>query len=285
MSHVNINLPAALAFLLSALATSADAARGFLDDSTASTFRAHGALMLIAWGFLLPLGAIIALYRRHFSKSFFPWHRALQVTGFVLSSIAFILAIKGINDAYGAYAEKKGQPLSDYSWNYKGYNTPANCEKAKTAEQAGEFLCTGPHVRMGFFIVGLSTLQVILGVTHHQIKKRFDAKSDDNKVWKRPVLPSYFHVYLGWTILALAYLQMYWGLQYFNHIAAKDDDNAMWKCRYIVIIFGAIFGILLLVEQALRWKAHGFNPCGLKHGMVLFPETPSASNGEKGVNP
>ncbi|GMI06012.1 hypothetical protein TrLO_g5659 [Triparma laevis f. longispina] len=56
--------------------------------------KAHGALMMISWGFLLPLGVILARFLKHREGGvWFKLHRAIQCTGLLLAIAGFIIAL------------------------------------------------------------------------------------------------------------------------------------------------------------------------------------------------
>jgi hypothetical protein len=76
-------------------------AESFAEDGKA-WWIAHGVLMILAWGFFIPVGTGIAVYRRYVGKtilkketSFYPMHRNFQTVGFLLTFIAFGLAAGG----------------------------------------------------------------------------------------------------------------------------------------------------------------------------------------------
>ena len=58
-----------------------------------SLFRAHGALMLCSWGFLLPLGVTIALAGRHRDPLWFKVHRGCNMLGLGLALVGWIIAL------------------------------------------------------------------------------------------------------------------------------------------------------------------------------------------------
>lgn len=67
--------------------------------------RAHGALMLIGWGWLLPSGVIIAKFFRHRPNAlWYQIHRACQTIGLLCSIAGFIIAIRNF-DVFGAKGE------------------------------------------------------------------------------------------------------------------------------------------------------------------------------------
>lgn len=71
-------------------------------DEGKAYWMAHGILMILAWGFFIPVGTSIAVYRRYVGKSilkketsFYPMHRNFQTIGFLLTFLAFGLAAAG----------------------------------------------------------------------------------------------------------------------------------------------------------------------------------------------
>lgn len=67
---------------------------------------AHGSLMLISWGFVLPLGVIIAKFLRHRDPLWFKLHRALQLSGLALALAGFIIALSNFNVFEPSYPAK-----------------------------------------------------------------------------------------------------------------------------------------------------------------------------------
>jgi len=56
-------------------------------------YSVHGSLMLISWGFILPLGAIFARYLKAYPDAlWFKLHRSFQPSGYLISLIALIIA-------------------------------------------------------------------------------------------------------------------------------------------------------------------------------------------------
>lgn len=63
-----------------------------------SSIRTHGSLMLVSWGFLLPLGVITARFFRHRPDAlWFKMHRVLQVVGLVIAIAGWAIALKNFN--------------------------------------------------------------------------------------------------------------------------------------------------------------------------------------------
>jgi len=74
---------------------------------TVDTLRAaHGALMFLGWGVIIPLGMLIARYFRHLGPNWFEAHRGFQTFGYILAIIALIIIlvdVKGINVPHGQF--------------------------------------------------------------------------------------------------------------------------------------------------------------------------------------
>ena len=75
---------------------------GSFADPAKPLWMAHGILMILAWGFFIPVGTSFAVYRRYVGKSilkketsFYPMHRNFQTIGFLFTFIAFGLAAAG----------------------------------------------------------------------------------------------------------------------------------------------------------------------------------------------
>jgi hypothetical protein len=86
---------------------------------------AHGTLMFLAWGVIFPLGALVAVYRKHMGYNddgaIFTWapnfylpHFYFQILGLVLNIVAFALAARGSFLEYDT-----GNPFADVLWNYE----------------------------------------------------------------------------------------------------------------------------------------------------------------------
>jgi len=61
-------------------------------------YLAHGSLMLVGWGLLLPAGAIIARFFKHRPHGlWFQLHRSIQMVGLLVTIIAWIIALTQFN--------------------------------------------------------------------------------------------------------------------------------------------------------------------------------------------
>ena len=68
------------------------------DNYAQSAIRVHGALMLFAWGVVIPFGAIIAIYGRD-NTAWFRYHLAMQATGVFLTMLGAGIAVDFVNDS------------------------------------------------------------------------------------------------------------------------------------------------------------------------------------------
>ena len=91
------------------LANSASLANcnGTITDVGASPAVYHGSLMLLSWGFLLPLGATVARFMKHTDPLWFKLHRGLQMSGLFLAFIGFVIALANFN-VFSGGASKAG---------------------------------------------------------------------------------------------------------------------------------------------------------------------------------
>lgn len=148
---------------------------------------AHGSLMLISWGFLLPLGVIIARFLRRLDPLWFKVHRAMQMTGVSLALIGFIIAVSSFNvfqAGYPAVNIMHGslglivmtlgvlQPINAY---FRPH------EKGTVKRQRWEYL----HKGSGYAAVCLGPITVIIGST---------LVADDGK---------YFQIMIGLSLVTL----------------------------------------------------------------------------------
>ena len=90
----------------------------------------------------------------------------------------------------------------------------------------------------------------MLGYVHHVIKQNHDKKLASGETtipWKRWIVPSWFHVLLGPTVIIIAHLTIVQGFQlfYFNHypnLFTNDPPPAIIRFGYAaIIILGITF--------------------------------------------
>jgi hypothetical protein len=91
---------------------------------------AHGSLMMLAWGVVFPLGALLAVFRKNvgeggtiFTKypSFYLPHLYFQCFGVLLNIIAVILAARANYLEYGT-----GNPFDEMNWEFTSALYPRN---------------------------------------------------------------------------------------------------------------------------------------------------------------
>jgi len=107
----------------------------------------HLALMSVAWGAVLPLGAIISKrFRKSMGEAWIHWHKRLQMTGWFLQAVGFLMA--------ALYAE-------EYSSHF-----------------------TGPHTFIGLFVVVVGTLQPVNGLLRPHNAAGGEAKTAKRAAWE-----------------------------------------------------------------------------------------------------
>lgn len=203
---------------------------------------AHGIFMMIAFAFLFPYGALIAVYRRKYRKgtSFYPMHRNLQLAGIAFMFFGFIFAVVGSKKMYGT-----GNPFASVLWNFEASSIPWN-----------------HHVKYGVTAIVMVCIQAILGYWSHLVKENHDLavananlKPGEAMVWKRPYFPSWTHVLLGMATILTGYIAIFQGLQIFNFIfngTTKVGGGLM--VAYVIVNLSAV-GCLI----AYLWEK--YNTC------------------------
>jgi hypothetical protein len=142
-----------------------------------SPIRIHGSLMLVSWGFLLPLGVITARFFRHRPNAlWFKMHRALQIVGLCIALAGWSIALKnfsvlGSGGGTGSSEDKKAyahaccgttamclgllQPLNAL---FRPHSPAEGGEKAKP-----RFLWEILHKSMGYIATVLALVTIGLG--------------------------------------------------------------------------------------------------------------------------
>lgn len=216
----------------------------------------------------LPAGGLVALFRPYFgggpqgrcckkAASFYPIHRNLQAIGIVLNLVGAIIIIAAVNSEYADYAASKGVSVLEFQMSID------------LSKFTGTF---NEHIKLGTLILCLSLVQGLLGWLAHVYKARWGktATADGDK-WARPVLPSYLHVYLGWTLIVLAWVQCFWGFEIYAYIFAADV-GAGYAITAVLVAVGAV---ALLVGQAKASRSRDYaGPCGkCKQVLPMKPAT------------
>jgi hypothetical protein len=187
---------------------------------------AHGILMCLSWGFLIPLGTLLAVYRRHVggkdgkilknSPSFYPWHRNLQWAGFILAMIGFGMGAAGSRQIYDT-----GRAFDDVLLNYRSPKIPWN-----------------RHVKLGVSVLIIAGVQVLMGIIAHIMKDRHGKKANAGP-WKRPIIPSWLHVVMGFACVCLAFVTIFQGLQIYDFIFYKLEKSPGKQEKCVLTLCGS----------------------------------------------
>lgn len=131
---------------------------------------AHGSLMMVSWGIILPSGVLIAHFFRHQDPQWFLIHRAMQVGGLLFALGGFIIAVTQFSvfaPNYYAPAQAHGimglivmtlglmQPINAYFRPHKDKKSAT----VSSARQKWECL----HKGSGWFAITLAVPTIILG--------------------------------------------------------------------------------------------------------------------------
>jgi len=135
--------------------------------------RAHGSLMLLSWGLLLPLGVLSARYLRHKPDAlWFKLHRGMQVLGLLLAAGGFAVALSNFSvfnkgasarslahGCVGVFVMALGlmQPLNAF---FRPHSSSAGEEKTP-ARKKWELL----HKGSGYTAVYLAPINILVGAT------------------------------------------------------------------------------------------------------------------------
>ena len=173
-----MNLPdcsVLLALTLLFWTTSAD--EGGEEDDTNKQLIAHGSLMLIGWGFLLPLGVISARFFRHRADSvWFKLHK-MQILGLVVAAIGWVIALNtwdvlgsGIGSARIEDRKVMAHAICGSTAMCIGFVQPLNAivrpHPPKDGEAKGKFrlLWEIVHKFLGYSAIILALVTIGLGV-------------------------------------------------------------------------------------------------------------------------
>lgn len=131
--------------------------------------QAHGSLMMISWGLLLPSGAIIARFYKHKGPLWFKIHRICQSVGLTLAIVGFAIALKNFDALsqtghIGMYHGIMGiivmsigvlQPVNAF---FRPHN-PEEGEVKKTSRKLWE-LC---HKSLGYSAFVIAFFTIVIG--------------------------------------------------------------------------------------------------------------------------
>ena len=248
---------------------------GSFGDPGRSFWIAHGCLMIAAWGFFIPLGTLLAVYRRYVGKSgngkilknepsFYPWHRNLQTFGFILAMIGFGMGAAGSRRVYGT-----GRAFDNVLLNFTSDQIPWN-----------------RHVKLGVSVLIIAGVQVLIGIAAHFMKDRHASKPDAAP-WKRPLIPSWLHVVMGFAVMCLAYVTIYQGLQIYTFIFYGLEKTPGLKAGYAIVSISGFFFLTLYIyeKMSLILCGAGAPPAADKEEPgVEKPEAPAKEQDEEAAD-
>lgn len=209
---------------------------------------AHGVLMILAWGFFIPVGTLLAVYRKYVGKdgkilkndpSFYPWHRNLQWIGFLLAMIGFGMAAAADRRVYGT-----GRAFDDVLLRYRSDQMPWN-----------------RHVKLGVSVLIIAGVQVLMGIIHHWLKDRHASKPDAGP-WKRPIVPSWLHVVMGFCCSCLAYVTIYQGIQIYDFIFYKLEHSSGIIDGYVLVSISGFLFLAFYIHEKIRFMCAKFDDDG-----------------------
>lgn len=134
-------------------------------------YLAHGSLMIISWGLLLPVGVLTARLTKHRPDAlWFRGHRAVQLTGLLIATAGWIIALvrfdvftgevtsASVHGGLGIATMSLGilQPLNAFCRPHKEKDQPTTTER-----RIWEVL----HKASGYLAVGLAVVTISLGTT------------------------------------------------------------------------------------------------------------------------
>ena len=143
---------------------------------------AHGLLMLVAWGILLPAGVWIGRNTKERGDEFWlVWHRRLQIGGLVLATLGFAIA-KGWFSGHGHHGRHDNHDNHDHA--HGGFS----------------------HASSGTALMVVCWLQPLNALLRPHAGGEARAKSGARKAWEL------VHKGAGWLAIACAPVQIVSGL-------------------------------------------------------------------------
>lgn len=214
----------------------------------------HGSMMFLAWGLILPWGALLAQYRRWVGKagggehhigtflkespSFFPTHRNMQMAGVTIAAFGVLGGYLGVARIWA--------PCENGACHWF---VPDACGDTNPG-----CFAPNPHSKVGIAIFLLMILQSILGIVHHSVKEKYDATSP-TKPWVRPLLPSYLHVYLGHLLTMVSLFNLALGFDFYDFIYGSRVARVMVWVTLIAFLGGYV--VFAIMEQVQLNKLLG----------------------------
>lgn len=163
-----------------------------LSGSVTPAMAAHAALMVTAWGVMIPAGGVAARYFKVMPGQDFPrvfgdltwwrWHRGLQYAAMVLSTAGLgVIVLQVGDDGFGTLHGRCGLAVMVLGWmqvvsawlrGTKGGPTEAGADPRRPATWRGDHYDMMPrrlafeawHKPMGWLVMALAALTMLLGV-------------------------------------------------------------------------------------------------------------------------
>jgi hypothetical protein len=188
-------------------------------------FAAHGIMAVIAWAFLTPVAIAVSFLRSLFISAFwFKLHIYFNCATFILTLTTFILAVVNI---------------------------------------AREDRFSDPHFIAGWILMGLVTLQCMVGLFRPHIETLHDVQKSAT-VWKfvsrnwnscqsgsKRTIWEICHKAFGYGILGLAIWQMQSGIKLWNeYYGTRNFLTTFWLWIYFLFVLG----LVLKVWAFRRWS-------------------------------
>jgi len=135
------------------------------DNSSPTLMATHATLMVLSWGFLLPIGALVARYGKG-DKRWFKVHVGCQILGITIASIGFLIAGTSLSSG-GSQTHATLGPLIMIM----GWFQPVNAYFRPHAPNAGEqpsrkrVLWNYLHWYTGRIALLLAVIQIFVGYT------------------------------------------------------------------------------------------------------------------------
>jgi len=180
---------------------------------------AHGMLMLVAWGFLIPAGALISRFWRGFALNEMPprWlqlHRALNVLGLLCTLAGFGVSVAFVGDAGMAHFRSA-------------------------------------HGRLGLATVILTCCQPLLAVGRPE-KSESSPKSTARFVWE------ILHKGGGWALILLGNFQLFGGVRRSLESWGYDSLVALHGVQGGLLAAAALVGLAgIFLKNGQRVAAGG----------------------------
>ena len=152
-----------------------------LADLVGPVLAAHAALMMMAWGVLLPAGAAMARYAKVTRDQDFPrevdnpywwnWHRGLQYGGVALATLAFALVLSRTGGRFDTGHGRLGLAVLALGWGQVLAGHLRGTKGGPTDEGADHYdmtrhrrLFEGWHKTAGWLALAAAALTILLGI-------------------------------------------------------------------------------------------------------------------------